>query len=198
MHKNNTTKLKTSSERLVKARPAKKSPPSRKASNGKPTPTKRSRTPRTSDGNSTSNESLKLNLEREERLQQAIDLNRNGSSNDAAIILQKLVEEFAEEAPLWWYLGGIYQYGLKQPAKAIRCFRKATALKPKSERSSLGLFHALWDLDRVDEALAEIGRFQMLTNWSCKDYLSIVAELAEKWGDTPKARAKSIKKRATT
>jgi hypothetical protein len=85
--------------------------------------------------------------------------------------------------------------------RAILLCRRAAELAPRSERASLGLFHALWDSERFDEALEEIKRFQLLTNWSCQDYLDIMAEIKEKWLDeTPaeensKGRRKSPQRR---
>ena len=38
-------------------------------------------------------------------------------------------------------------------------------------------------MDRLEEALEEIKRFQLLTNWQCQDYLEIMNEIKEKWGE---------------
>ncbi len=54
--------------------------------------------------------------------------------------------------------------------------------------ASLGLFHSLWNTDQIDEALAEIKHYQTLTNWKCKNYLEIVAEMHEQWVDHPKKK----------
>lgn len=109
---------------------------------------------------------------------------------EAARILEAIVKKYPKEAPLWWYLGGIYVYDLKKPRKAIPAFRQAVQLTPKSERASLGLFHSLWDANRISEALAEIKRFQTLTHWTCQDYLEIIDELTEKWLEAPSPKKK--------
>ena len=191
MRKNNSSKLQPDNEKPARARPGRKSTPSKKASNGKSTPTKGSRTRVTSARSSTWIETLGENPEMADFLQQAIDLNRAGRAKEAANILEQAVEKFPSHAAPWWYLGGVYDYELKQPRKALRCFRKAVEINPQTERASLGLFHCLWRQDRVDEALEEIKRFQVVTNWSCQDYLEIIAEIKEKWLDAPKTKKKA-------
>ena len=76
-------------------------------------------------------------------------------------------------------IGSLYLIELRQPKNAIPYFKKATELSPQSEKASLGLFHSLWNLDRVNEALEEVKRFQTLSH--SKDYDEIVAEIKEKW-----------------
>jgi hypothetical protein len=64
-------------------------------------------------------------------------------------------------------------------------FRKLVRLSPCSETASLGLFHSLWSLGREDEALEEIKRFQVLTNFGRADYRTIIAEINEKTAERP-------------
>jgi predicted Zn-dependent protease len=154
---------------------AKKSTVSGKASNGRSTHKKTSNTLAKSPKNSTWLKTLARHPELGVQLQDAIDLFQAGRAEEASQILQALVGSFPNHAFLWWYLGGVY---------------RAIKINPKSERCSLGLFHTLWDLDQVDEAIAEIRRYQMLTNWSCQDYLEIVSELYEEWVVRPKAKKK--------
>ncbi len=54
---------------------------------------------------------------------------------------------------------------LEQPSDAeaaVACFAKAVEMSPRSELSSLGLFHALDDAGRHDDALAEGVRYLAL------------------------------------
>jgi len=95
----------------------------------------------------------------------------------------------------YWLLGGIYFACLDDPRAAVPYFQKAVQLSPKTEIASLALFHALWDTDQTFDALEEIKRYQLLTNWSSKDYLEIMQEIKEKWLDPPntKKRHKKVK-----
>ena len=121
-----------------------------------------------------------------------------GKIQEGVRLMEALVRRFPEQAPLHWYLGGLYLSEAKQPKKAVSHFQKAVRLAPKSERASLGLFHALWDTNRVDEALAEIKRYQLLTNWKCQDYREIIAELNDKWLDNrPRHSKKNLHETAS-
>jgi len=114
-----------------------------------------------------------------ELFQRAIDAKQRGQFKRSVRIMEQVVVEYPQYAPLWWYLGGGYLHDLKLPRKAIPVFRKTVQLTPKSLRASVGLFHSLWNADRIGNALAEIKRFQVFCNWTCKEYLEIVEELAE-------------------
>jgi predicted Zn-dependent protease len=195
MRKNNTNKSKPNSERSAKASSTRKSTPSKRASNGKPTPLEESGSRASSAPSSTWTKALADNPAMADLFQEAIDLNRADKAKDAARLLEKLVLEFPSHAALWGYLGGIYRIDLKRPLKALRCFRRATELSPKSERASLGVFHTLWELNRQDQALEEIKRYQVLTDWSCQDYLEIMEEIKEKWVEPSKAKKPAKTKR---
>ena len=189
MRKTNMSRSKSSNENRVNGKAAKRSTLSQKASNGRSTHKKTSNTLAKSPKNSTWLKTLAQHPELGAQLQEAIDLFQAGRAAEASGILQALVGRFPNHAFLWWYLGGVYRQ-LKQPEQALTCYRRAIKINPKSERCSLGLFHTLWDQDQVDEAIAEIRRYQMLTNWSCQDYLEIVSELYEEWVVRPKAKKK--------
>ena len=101
-------------------------------------------------------------------------------------------DTYPDRAPILWYLAGMYK-DLGKLDRAIPLYRRATQLSPKLERASLGLFHALWESDQLDEALEEMKRFQLLTNWSCRDYVEILAEINEKWTDPVPGKKKKKK-----
>ena len=124
-------------------------------------------------------------------LEQAIALRNKERFAEAAEAFASIIREFPACAPAHGLWGGILLDQLQRPADAVQHFQEAVRLAPRSQLASLGLFHSLWASDRLDEALEEIKRFQVLTNWSCKDYLDIVNEIKKKWLDrrTPKKRA---------
>jgi tetratricopeptide (TPR) repeat protein len=123
-------------------------------------------------------------------LNQAIQWSTQGKLEEAVNILEKTIHEYPGQAPPYWYLGGLY-WDLGKTDAAISNFKKAVELAPTVERASLGLFHALWDTDRIDEALEEMKRFQVLTDWSCQDYVKILAEINEKWHDPAPGKKKT-------
>jgi tetratricopeptide (TPR) repeat protein len=101
-----------------------------------------------------------------------------------------LAKQYPEDWGIHWYLGGFYLHELNQPAKAIPLLRKAVQWKPESEKSSLGLFHSLLNAGLQDEALDELKRFQVLTNFRSKDYREIIAELND---ERPAPRKRSAR-----
>ena len=60
---------------------------------------------------------------------------------------------------------------------AEKMFYEAVELDPLHEIISLGLFLCLWDQDNRYDALEEMKRYQVLTNFKCKDYKEIMAEI---------------------
>jgi tetratricopeptide (TPR) repeat protein len=104
-----------------------------------------------------------------------------GEYHAAVAVLKAALAEFPSSGVTNWLLGGLYFTHLDDPEQAIPYFAAATRLNPKARSASLGLFHCLWSTDRIADALAEIKRFQVLTGWSCQDYVDIVAEIHGKW-----------------
>jgi tetratricopeptide (TPR) repeat protein len=128
-------------------------------------------------------------------LQHAIDLKNEEKFEEAADAFTQIVTQYPDCAPANGLLGAILHLELKRSREAIPYCRKATQLAPKSQMASLGLFHSLWATDQIYEALDEIKRYQLLTNWSCQDYLEIVDEIKEKWLDPPTPKKKANRKR---
>jgi hypothetical protein len=118
-------------------------------------------------------DSVKKFPEMERLLVQAIDRFQAGEAEEAAKLLENILADYGAQAPVLWYFGGCY----------ILHFRSATELAPRSGRASLGLLNALWKTDQIDQALEELERFQVLTGWSCQDYLDIMEEIKEKLDD---------------
>jgi len=80
-------------------------------------------------------------------------------------------------AAAYGMLGHLY-FQLGDFDNALNSYLKSTALSPKSELGSLGLFHTLWKLDRKDDALAEAKRFLELR--ASKEYEMLFDEIGER------------------
>jgi tetratricopeptide (TPR) repeat protein len=137
---------------------------------------------------------VKENPELDRLFADGIRLKRARKPAEAIVPLEKAASQFPDAAPLLWYLGSVYLHDLKEPAKALPHFRRAVELTPKSERASKGVFHSLWNLDRFDEALEEIKRYQLLTDGKSQEYSEIVAEINAKTDGRTQPK-KAIKKR---
>jgi lipoprotein NlpI len=72
--------------------------------------------------------------------------------------LAQRTSSFPRAAKLWGYLGFLYGEA-GEHAQAVRAFRKTTTLSPHSEKASLGLFHSLWNVGKIDAAFDEMRRF---------------------------------------
>jgi tetratricopeptide (TPR) repeat protein len=113
-----------------------------------------------------------LNLDKE--LQQAIDLYRARRPDEAVSRLQRLSVAFPREARLWGYLGFLNkQQG--RLAAAIRCFRRAVNISPRSEKASLGLFHSLWRAGKANLAFDEMRRF--MKTGEPRQYLQLLRDM---------------------
>ena len=128
-------------------------------------------------------------------LTKGIQHNNEGDFPAAIRAFKKAIRKSPRCSVAYWLLGGVYYSFLHDAFASLPYFKRAVKLSPKTEMASLGLFHALWDIDRIDDALEELKRFQLLTNWSSQDYLKIVNEIKEKWLNSSKTkkRAKSRK-----
>ncbi len=178
MRKNNMGKLKSASARAAPENRSNKSIPSKKANSGKRISTNGSDTPRKPVKNTPWAKTLQEHPELDQLFDKGIQKKRQGSFRQAAKILEKVLKRYPDQAPVLWYLGGIYLFDLDLPKKALALFQKARRLAPHSERASLGLFHSLWTLGRERAAMKELLRFQQLAN--CSDYDEILAEVQEK------------------
>ncbi len=181
MRKNNSKVLKESNKSPGKNGRGSSSNGPTKACSDSTTFSKESRTPEIQARNSTKKSSWKDDPELNGILQLGIDCKNNKNFQGAIQAFEKAIKKSPKCSLAYWLLGGMHFTYLHDPQTALPFLQKAVALSPKTEMASLGLFHALWALDRLDEALAEIKRYQHLTNWKCKDYLEIVAEMYQKW-----------------
>ena len=116
--------------------------------------------------------------ELESQFEDATALRDVGDLSGAKQVLERLAREHPEAFPVWLVLGGI-EMKLKDYEAAEKAFATATALKPRSESASVGLFLALARLRRDPDAFAEMRRFLALRPES-HEYELIRAEMDEK------------------
>jgi len=109
-----------------------------------------------------------------ETLQQAIGSYHAGQLTQAIAQLEGDSKRFPKSPKLWGYLGFLYSERGAE-TKAIRAFRNALRLSPRSEQASLGLFHSLWRAGRMDDAFHEMRRF-MKSNDSPR-YLELLRDM---------------------
>jgi predicted Zn-dependent protease len=122
-------------------------------------------------------------------LQRAIDLHRSGRTPEAIDRLTQLIRRFPKSAAALGYLASVYfdQGDMKQ---ATQHFRRALNVNPKSERASLGLFHALWEMGSLPEAVAEMQRF--LSTCESPEYDKLLHDLAAEGMLVPRPLAKAV------
>ncbi len=69
-----------------------------------------------------------------------------------------------DAGPVSELIGHIYYFGIGDLDRAIPSYEKAIKAGPRAETPSLGLFHALWDMNRENEAFDEMRRFLSISN----------------------------------
>jgi cytochrome c-type biogenesis protein CcmH/NrfG len=95
---------------------------------------------------------------RHHKLQLGVELNSAGRLKEAVDALEEGLKAEPDFAGGWWLLGAIL-WELGEYSRAIEPCRRAVSLRPRSERYSLGLFHALLDAGLAEETIAEVRRF---------------------------------------
>ncbi len=94
-----------------------------------------------------------------EAFERAVELVKTGDLDEAEQLLTSLAS------------AGDYQYEARKVLgtillrtgrfdQAVDCFAELISESPGSESASLGLFHALWELGKTDEAFAEMRRYR--------------------------------------
>jgi predicted Zn-dependent protease len=92
-------------------------------------------------------------------LDEALRLRQAGDLTAALQAVQPLLKITPRKASFAAIIGTLYFEGELWP-QAAHWFGVAARLNPDSQRASLGLFHALWELDKRREALTEMARFR--------------------------------------
>ena len=109
-----------------------------------------------------------------EEFQYALRLRDDGNLDAARDLLITLSERRPDSAALFAVLGDL-QWNLDDLEGAITSFKTATQLAPKSEAASLGLFHCLWESDRLLDAIDECNRFLAIAD--AVEYRRILTDL---------------------
>jgi len=68
-------------------------------------------------------------------------------------------------------------------SKSIKYYYEAVEIEPEYELASKSLFHALWDLDRTDEAFEEVQRFVKVTG--SEAYSEIISDIIKDNEENP-------------
>lgn len=99
------------------------------------------------------------NSEFEDEFNEAMRLKNVGLNEDAVQVLGRLIDKGLHREAVVGMLGLIHHYELHNSEQALPFLRQAVELAPRSERFSLGLFHALLSVDQIDEAFEEMRRY---------------------------------------
>ena len=99
-----------------------------------------------------------------------------GNQQAALELLHDLTTKDPNSAAILAALGALC-WDMQLWVDAVNAFREALRLSPKLEAASLGLFHCLWELGRREAAMAELKRFQALSD--SEDYRRIVKAMIE-------------------
>lgn len=105
---------------------------------------------------------------------EAVKASESGDLPRSRQILLRLHRRDPESVVILAALGHVC-WKVKSLDEAIKFFRKATVLRPQCEAVSLGLFHSLWQADRIDEAFVEMRRF--LSEYESEEYTRLLADL---------------------
>lgn len=94
-----------------------------------------------------------------EVFQRAARLIDTGRSSEAEPLLKQLISGSAYWDEAQGLLALVF-LDAGRAVEAVESFRELVRRRPDRESTSLGLFHALWQADRIDEAWAEMRRFR--------------------------------------
>jgi tetratricopeptide (TPR) repeat protein len=107
----------------------------------------------------------------------AHQLEEAGEFEDALKIREELAIALPFSKKILLPLGKLYQIlGKVEQAEVV--FNDTIKHYPECELASKNLFHFLWNNDRRNEAMEELGRFQTISH--SEDYMDIVREINEK------------------
>jgi tetratricopeptide (TPR) repeat protein len=104
----------------------------------------------------TSNQNYSVDVEN--LINDALSLKAKGKYSKGLKILKPLEKEFPKDSVITGIIASIF-YENKDYLNSEKYFKKTILLNPNSELASLGLFHSLLFLNKVDEALYELRSF---------------------------------------
>jgi tetratricopeptide (TPR) repeat protein len=112
------------------------------------------------------------------RFEEGLRARDDGRAAEAIDILTELLREEPEDlrvrCAVLDQLGGVL-LDAGEYARAERYFRALTALAPRHEWASVGLFHSLWNQGRIDDAFDEMRRLLLLQG--SDEYTRLLLEL---------------------
>lgn len=114
----------------------------------------------------------------EETIQKAKQFVDAKQHDEARMCLLEVLKEDATNKAALIMLGGSY-YSMEKYAEAEMVFERLILLEPGIGQFSIGLFNALWRMNRQEEALEEIKRFlshadQEVENETIGQYIAII------------------------
>ncbi len=122
----------------------------------------------------------------------ALKLRDTGKLRASLRIFDHLIGRYPNKPSVWGMRGAVLRL-LDRKAEAMVSFREASWLSPRSELASLGLFHGLISLGRVEDAFLEAERF--LGVEMSPEYSRLVAELlGHPLRATPEERGADIRR----
>lgn len=110
-----------------------------------------------------------------QKAKQFVDANQH---DEARMCLLEVLKEEATNKAALIMLGGSY-FSMAKYAEAEMVFERLILLEPGIGKFSIGLFNALWRMNRQEEALEEIKRFlshadQEVENETIGQYIAII------------------------
>ena len=118
------------------------------------------------------NAEVKAQIEPE--FDRALRLRDEGDLIGAIEIFEQLDKEHPNQSVILRMWASIY-FHLEDWKKALPLYQRTALLSPKSELTSLGLFHSLWNVGKQDEAFAEIRRFLSISD--SEEYRQLIKEM---------------------
>lgn len=114
----------------------------------------------------------------EETIQKAKELVDASQHDEARMCLLEVLKEEPTNKAALIMLGGSY-FDMEKYAEAEMVFERLILLEPGIGQFSIGLFNALWRMNRQEEALEEIKRFlshadQEFENETIRQYIAII------------------------
>jgi predicted Zn-dependent protease len=105
---------------------------------------------------------------------EAVKAQESGDLARARLLLTELHERAPDSVLILLTLAHTC-WELSHLHEALELFRRATVLEPECEAASLGLFHLLWKVDRIDEAFDEMRRY--LLEYESEEYTKLLTNL---------------------
>jgi predicted Zn-dependent protease len=116
----------------------------------------------------------------EHLINDALSLKEKGKYSEGLKILKPLERKFPENSVIAGIIASIF-YESKDFLNSEKYFRKTITLNPNSELASLGLFHSLLFLNKVNEALYELKKF--INDHQPKLYKVTIKELKDNFNE---------------